>query len=518
MKGSTGEGRSMNSSPRTAYRTPSQRQIAVGTSIDSHRLSNKDKISICIVFICLAAMNITPVLNVMGAPLALLCVVVAVFNPYAAFLYTAGSQIAPDPPMFPLTLAQLFVASWVFTLPINNQLGNFAAVPRSLRFIIPFIVLHSLITLDNGSFSEPLLYASINAAILCFYLPRVSGNFTGLVLMLGLGASLGIVGHWGGAIGLPVSGEVYDHSGIRGGIRAGSGRADVNFASVNVGFALWTLAAILLPIAWAKRGRKRPAYNLLILTLLAACAIPLIAMGSRGGLAYLVLGGLILYLYAMNVRSLSGSSMKFSAFAIWCLIPTLPFLWPLFLETGPGKVLMATLEYNEEQSTLSGGNLFLAGRWDIWSHSWAVVQENLWFGTAKGTVVDMGEYGVFVVGGEIAEGAGQGAAGHNMFLDLAMTSGVPMAILFAIAFAAPVIALIRRRGLLYAQPFVIAHVMCLLPMLNLSILNWKTYWALHVLTSFAAMRAPNKRKPFLTRPPGQLSQTSSRSIPVKAPR
>ena len=115
---------------------------------------------------------------------------------------------------------------------------------------------------------------------------------------------------------------------------------------------------------------------------------------------------------------------------------------------------------------------------------WAVADYPL-TGVPKGAVVDMGEYGLTVVGGEHVEGAGKGAAAHNMLLDLAITRGIPVTIIFVISFFYPIIKLIKRRGALYSLPFAIAHFVTILCMMNLSMLNWKTYWALTIVTAFA---------------------------------
>jgi O-antigen ligase len=337
----------------------------------------------------------------------------------------------------------------------------------------------------NETIDESLPYAWITAAILTTYLPRVKGNYHFLLWMLALGCGLGILGNWGTGLGIPMEGTVYEHLN-RGGTRMGSGRGDVNDASVAVGFALWTAVALLLPVVWNRRGSRRLWLGALTLLTIFLCGIPLISMGSRGGLIYLVLGGAAVLMYALNIRALAVNALKYTLFGVYGLLLLLPVLGPALWDTKPGRMLQATLEYNETQAAEAGGNSLAAGRADIWSHVLKIVMDYPLFGVPKGAVVDMGEFGLFIVGGPVAEGAGKGAATHNMLLDLAASRGIPAMIVFVIAFFRPVIDVMKRMGSLYAFPFIIAHFVTLLCFMNLSILNWKTYWALHVLTAFCA--------------------------------
>jgi O-antigen ligase len=150
-------------------------------------------------------------------------------------------------------------------------------------------------------------------------------------------------------------------------------------------------------------------------------------------------------------------------------------------------MLMATLDYNAQQGAAVGSSAVAAGRAEIWGKFLDIALEYPLFGVPQGAVVDMGEYGFAVIGGDYTASQGAGGTGHNVVLDLAAGRGFPTAALFIVGFAAPIVLLVRRRGLLYAFPFVIAHVMVFLPFMNLSIANWKTFWALHVITAMAAL-------------------------------
>ncbi|MGH1420094.1 MAG: O-antigen ligase family protein [Hyphomicrobiaceae bacterium] len=437
-----------------------------------------------IVFVCLVALNVTPIRDSAGGALACLSALICVFNPFATFLYVAGSQIAPDPSGFPFTLAQLFVVAWVVTLPFNGCARHLTAAFQGLRYSLVFIVLWTVIGIANQTIDEPIAYAFIAAAILSTYLPKVSGDETSLLLMLALGCLIGVAGYWGTAIGISMEGEVYEHA-SRGGTRMGSGRADVNFASVNIGFGLWTLIALLLPTAWMQNQKNQTTAKFLIVVVFVACALPLVAMGSRAGLGYLILGGVSLLLYSLNTHLLAGAAQRYALIVTAVVIFVLPFIWPNLLETKPGQMLLATLEYNSVQSQGLGSGTAAAGRQEIWQKFYDIAIQYPFFGAPKNSVVDMGEYGVAIIG----VAGSQGGTGHNFFLDLAAGHGIPIAFLFVITFIAPVIVLLARRGALYTMPFVIAHAMVLLPFLNLSILNWKTYWALHVITAYAACKS-----------------------------
>lgn len=462
---------------RTSYLRSDRRGVGLGNVHITSSLGSHWAVSI--VFGCLALLNVTPVLSSFGTPLSIAAASAAVFNPFAAFLFVAGSQIAPDPQGFPLTLAQMFVAAWVVTLPFNGCLSGFSAIPAGMRYAIAFILMWTAIGLTNGTVSEALVYAYVTAAILCAYLPRMHGHYTRGLWMLALGAGLGILGHWGVASGLPMEGRVYEHV-ARGGVRMGSGRADVNFASVNVGFALWTIVALLLPVAWLSSSSRAWLSRIAVVACIALCSVPLIAMGSRAGLGYLILGGLTLAIYVPLVRSLSGPALTSGLLALLAIFALSPVVWPLFMESAAGQMLVATLDYNRSQAMLVGSEEWDAGRAEIWGKFLNVALQYPLTGVPAGEVVDMGEYGFAEAGG------GEGGTGHNVFIDLAAARGFPTAILFAIAFLAPVFALYLRRGAMYALPFVVAHAMVFLPFMNVSIANWKTYWALHVLTAAAA--------------------------------
>ena len=185
--------------------------------------------------------------------------------------------------------------------------------------------------------------------------------------MLALGCGLGILGAWGTALGLPMEGEILDQFN-RGGIRMGSGRMDVNGASVAVGFALWTMFTLFLPIAWLGKSSRRLWPTMVLFIILLLCGVPLLTMGSRGGLGYLVFGGFGVFFYALSVRLLSGRTLKFALVGVWSTLILLPLLGPALWETQAGRMLQVTLQYNKEQAEETGGGSLAAGRADIWSH------------------------------------------------------------------------------------------------------------------------------------------------------
>jgi hypothetical protein len=467
-------------------------EAAPGWTARSRRLTG-------IVLVSLTAMNVTPVLTGAGDGLALAAAAAAVFDPFAAFLYVAASQIAPDPPRLSLTLAQLFVGAWLITLPFNGCWPNLWAASMGLRYVKPFMVIWCAIGLANWTLDEILPYAWVTAAILATYLPRANARYWDLLLMLVIGSGLGILGHWGTAAGLPMEGQVYDHAG-RGGFRMGSGRVDVNGASVSVGFALWTAVALLSPSLLLKAKSRRLWPWLVAAGIVLLCGIPLLAMGSRGGLGYLIIGGVGFLLYAVSVRSLAGNAVTYSLVALCAMLAVAPILEPYFWDSQPGRMLEATLGFNKEQAQAVGANPLAAGRADIWTHVLLIIANYPLLGVPNGAVVDMGEYGTFIVGGPMVEGAGKGAATHNMLLDLSISRGIPAMIVFAVAFIRPLLDLIRYRGALYALPFAIGHLMTFLCWMNLSMLNWKTFWALHAATAFAVQFRGHSSKPAAAMP------------------
>ncbi len=438
----------------------------------------------CLVLFSLILMNITPVLQTAGAPLAALAALLSVFDPFAAFLFIAASQIAPDAPGSPLTLAQLFVACWTVTLPINGCLRHWSAIGVGMRYAFVFIIWWSVIGAINGTIDDSWIYAWIACAIACTYVPRANGDYRGLLWMLALGAGLALIGPWGAAFGLPVEGKVYEHI-LRGGSRMGAGRGDVNVAAQNLGFFLWTVVALLLPAALVGQVNQRSKWSVVIVLVIAGAGAAILDTGSRGGLGYLLLGGLATAGLTFIVRSLSGPMLSRAAVAGAALMLAAPIIWPSFLDTPPGKMLLATMEFNERQSLKGGGESITAGRAGVWNKFLDIALQYPLAGAPAGATVDMGEFGIVTLG----ESAG--GTGHNVWLDTAASRGFPGAIMFVLLFFAPLADLLRRRGARYAQPFVVAHVMVFLVFFNLSVGNWKTFWALHALSAVAA--APRRQ-------------------------
>jgi O-antigen ligase len=137
----------------------------------------------------------------------------------------------------------------------------------------------------------------------------------------------------------------------------------------------------------------------------------------------------------------------------------------------------ATISYNHEQAARSNGVSAFAGRGEIWNSFIEIVSANPLGGVPRGGFVDMGEYGT----GYIGDNSPIGGTGHNVFLNVAAASGVPGALLFALLFFGPIIRfLLTRRGEL-VLPLIVAHVIVFLVFCNLSVGNWKTYWALFAI-------------------------------------
>ena len=80
----------------------------------------RDRKFVGVVLLGLVALHYPPLLVTLGLPIVVIITAVAVFNPYAARLLIADSQLAPDPPRAPFKFAQLFVVFWLITLPING--------------------------------------------------------------------------------------------------------------------------------------------------------------------------------------------------------------------------------------------------------------------------------------------------------------------------------------------------------------------------------------------------------------
>lgn len=462
-----------------------------GSFADKSFWSAQSRASCAVVFVCMGLLNVEPVLNAVGAPLAVIAVLLAVFDPFAAFLFIAASQISPDPPGLPLTLAQLFVAAYAVSIPFSGVMRGLQSIPTSLRYTAIFFLCWLLVAIMNDTLDWDFVYAIILAAIAASFIPLMGKNYFRALWMLGAGAALGILGHWGREFGLPMVGILYEHE-IRGGARFGSGRGDVNWASVNVAFGLWTLLALLIPLFWTQGARARNWAAVMAGFLFVAGAVPLLVMGSRAGLAYLVLGGLFLALYLLATRRFSA---RFSSVLLSALIAVIvlgPLLWLWFIETEPGERLMATLAFNSVQAQEYGQDEGVAGRSNQWIAFMNIAAQYPLTGVPKGAVVDFGEYGVATIGGVMEQGSGAGGSAHNVWLDFAAGRGIPVSILFLIAFTAPMIALWQRQGAAYAMPFAMAHAVVFLVFMNLSVAGYKTYWALHVLTAAAAY-VPRRR-------------------------
>jgi hypothetical protein len=439
----------------------------------------------------MALLNIQPALDSAGAPLAAIAVLLAVFDPFAAFLYIAASQISPDPPTLPLTLAQLFVAAYTVAFPFSGASRGIARIPTSLRYCLVFLGCWLAVALMNDTLDWDFVSAIIMAAMAASYIPLMSGNYVRALWMLGVGATLGIIGHWGRELGLPMVGILYEHE-IRGGDRFGSGRGDVNWASVNVAFGMWTLLALLVPYLWEQSVRPRIEVSIFAGLLFIAGSVPLLVMGSRGGLGYLALGGLFFAVYLLVVRRFA---VRFTS-ALWLTMAILsifgPLLWFWFLQTEPGERFIATIEFNSVQAHEYGQGEGVAGRANQWFAFLAIAEHYPLTGAPRGAIVDLGECGLSVIGDSSQQISCSGGSAHNVWLDFAAGRGIPVSIMFLIAFSAPIVMLWHRRGAAYCLPFAIAHAVVFLVFMNLSVPGYKTYWALHVLTAMAAYAPPRR--------------------------
>ena len=173
-----------------------------------------------------------------------------------------------------------------------------------------------------------------------------------------------------------------------------------------------------------------------------------------------MLGGAILLLYALSLRALSRRALRMRSPGLWGSTLLLPLVGSVFWDTQPGRMLQATLDYNQKQTEESNGSL-TAGRSDVWSHVLVIVMDYPLLGAPKGAIVNWGdEYGSFVVGTEDPEVLRRGAATHNMLLDLAVSRGIPAMIVFVIAYFVPIIDLWRRRGALLCTAFCYCTLLC----------------------------------------------------------
>jgi O-antigen ligase len=260
------------------------------------------------------------------------------------------------------------------------------------------------VAIINDTVIWEFVYAFIFAAIAASYLPLMRGAYVRGLWMLALGAALGFAGHWGHTLGLPMTGKVYEHF-IRGGERMGSGRGDVNWASVNVGLGMWTLIALIIPYVWAEKNRYAPWLTILAAAIFVAGALPLIVMGSRAGLVYLILGGLFIIAYTLITRRFAAKAAAALTIAVLTLLVFGPVAWYWAIETEPGQRLLATIEFNRLQSEQYGTGEGIAGRSNQWFAFLDIVAQYPLAGVPRGEVVNFGEYGTAAV----SEGAGGGA-------------------------------------------------------------------------------------------------------------
>jgi hypothetical protein len=417
--------------------------------------------------------------------IALVAVTLAVIDPFAAFLFIAGSQISPDPPGLPVTLAQMFVIGWVISLPFTGALQRLPSILAGIRYCAPFFLLVIFSSYFRGLFSIDVLNTFILAVVAASYVFLMEGAYPRALAMLAAGAGVGLIGYWGDSLGLQMVGKVYEHDN-RGGERFGAGRSDVNWSSVNVALSMWTMFSILiLSIAVRRKQLSIGPIGLAALILLFG-AVPLVYMGARAGLVYLMFGGVFLVLYMSLSRAFHALVIKGILSASVLFLASGPLIWTGLSGTDIGERLIATLEFNRLQAVERGGASGLSGRSEIWARFASIAYQYPLLGAPKGAVVDVGEYGFAIVGEDGVEGAGAGAAAHNVFLDISASRGVPLAIMFSVVFFLPIFVLYRSCGPVYALPFAMSHCIIFLAFMNLSIFNYKTYWALHVLTAAAA--------------------------------
>ncbi len=467
------------------YSQPSQNSLNIKNLVHAKRTisrwNKRDKWSVGVVLLGLIALHFTPILSSAGVPIAVLITTVAVFNPSAALLYIAGSQIAPDPPNAPFTLAQLFVLLWVLTLPFNGCRHHLKAIGKGFHYAIWFLLWWFFIRYLNGTLQISWVYAFITGAIVFTYADR-ERDLIRLVWMLVLGTGLAAIGYWGTTLSLPVEGKVYEHI-LRGGLRMGSGRGDVNTTAQNLGFFLYSGLAVLISRAAIASFKQRRELFFKAGALIVATVPALISTGSRGGIGYLVLGGIATCYYILTIKKLIRTSSK----VLYLLVASFMLAaisWTFILETSLGKMLTATLEYNQEQAFKNKSSALIAGRSEIWTRYFDMIATHPVTGVSKGEFVNMGEYGSGYLGVDDLSGG----TGHNVFLDMAAGAGIPGVLLFMFLFSMPIIDLLMRKDKIYAMPFIIAHVMVFLVFNNLSVGNWKTYWALFAITVIACSR------------------------------
>lgn len=454
-------------------------------NINSHKESQLASwLGFGLLFIALGSLNFTHVLDRYGLPIALVTALYSVFSAKTAFFFIAASQICPDPVGAPLdlTLTQLFVCVWLLTLPVNGTLRHLPAITSYARYLLPFASWLVLTQIVNGVF-YPAWFTAFLIGLVTILYAESENRPEQLLWMLAAGNLFAVFGYWGNQIGVPVAGINYDDA-VRGGLRFGSGRGDVNWAALCIAFYLLTTVSLLM--ADAKHNLRRR--SIVIIGILATLALGVPALfytGSRAGTAYFVIGIVWIVVLMVTLQGLRSRFFYIGVYGVLIIVTLLVAFPSDWTESDLTARLSAQIEISRSQASEYGTSTAIAPRAMVWLPWFEMAMKYPWLGMPSGTFMDLGpQYGA----GFYGDPDWMMGGAHNVFLGTAATSGVLGLVFLIWMFFGPLWRILACRGLEFSIPILTGYLVVFLGMLNLGIESWKTYWALFSIALVCANR------------------------------
>jgi O-antigen ligase len=119
---------------------------------------------------------------------------------------------------------------------------------------------------------------------------------------------------------------------------------------------------------------------------------------------------------------------------------------------------------------------------DVWRTHIESLERYPIAGAPAGATVDGGYFGDLTAGTKEWDLL----CAHNVFLDFGTNAGLPGLLFFVVMFLRAPIAIVRRRGLGYAGPFIAVLVAIFFAFFDYSAGTWKLYWAFLALVVYEA--------------------------------
>ncbi len=436
----------------------------------------------CYVGVSLIALMFAPLnRGILGLLIGISAVMIAVKDPFAWFLFISGSQIVPDPALSPFTLAQMLMIGWLVTLPLNGCIAYLKYLYPMTSYIAPFACWFlAAFAMARGQLHIPMLLAFITGLVCFIYALRARDQLHRALFFLAIGGAFPVLGYWAWRLGLPVVATIYElaltsHMADQEVFRIGAGRADANTAGLNIPLLVIGVVGLMLFSRLMVSSTRLRKILLLGGVPLAALALPAIgATLSRGALYAMALSTfclLVIWMFGPSRRT-RRTSILLPVTA--CMVGIFVLAYePARQQFGIDQAYSALQARNLETERTTQSDSFMAGRLSSWDTHFEIMKKYPLIGITKGEIWDFGEYGAGRVGIDAI-----GGAAHNVFLDFGSSSGIVGLVLFTcLFFRAPVI-LIRRRGFVFALPFLVELFPIFFGFMSLSAGNWKTYWGL----------------------------------------